>query len=66
MIKVKHEYRINKKGCECFRTYDAKIAYEKLHELQNKRPGIYTLQSRSLRLTRYGVPEPGQTWSPWL
>ena len=63
------EYRINKKGCECFRTRDREEAYMKLAELQSKRPGIYTIQSRSYPLNRYGVPDLGISgqvnWTMW-
>lgn len=64
------EYRINKKGCECFRTRYQEEAYRKLAELQAKRPGIYTMQSRHYPLNRYGGVElnniTGQpNWSLW-
>ena len=48
------QYRINKKGAECFRTGDLEEAKAKLAELSAKRPGIYTMQSRSTILDRYG------------
>ena len=48
------QYRINKKGAECFRTGDLEEAKAKLAELSAKRPGIYTMQRRSTRLDRYG------------
>ena len=48
------QYRINKKGAECFRTGDYEEAKAKLEELNAKRPGIYTMQRRSTRLDRYG------------
>ena len=51
------EYRINKKGCECFRTEDLDEATAKLAELSTKRPGIYTMQHRSVRQNRYGIDE---------
>lgn len=54
----KTEYRINKKGCECFRTMDRDEAVQKLIQLREKgRPGIYTMQTRSTRLDRYGNEE---------
>lgn len=55
MTKSRVEYRINKKGAECFRTTDAEIAHAKLNELQAKRPGVYTMQARSCQLDRYGI-----------
>jgi len=48
------QYRINKKGAECFRTGDLEEAKAKLAELSAKRPGIYTMQERHTRLDRYG------------
>ena len=48
------QFRINKKGAECFRTGDRKEAEAKLAELSSKRPGIYTMQRRETRLDRYG------------
>lgn len=51
------QYRINKKGAECFRTGDYEEARAKYDELSAKRPGIYTMQQRSTRLNRYGVEE---------
>ena len=48
------QYRINKKGAECFRTGNYEEAQAKLAELSAKRPGIYTMQKRSARLDRYG------------
>lgn len=48
------QYRINKKGAECFRTGDREEAYTRLADLSAKRPGIYTMQKRDTRLDRYG------------
>jgi len=48
------QFRINKKGAECFRTGDRDEANAKLEELNAKRPGIYSMQKRSTRLDRYG------------
>ena len=48
------QFRINKKGAECFRTGDRDEANSKLAELNAKRPGIYSMQRRSTRLDRYG------------
>lgn len=63
------EYRINKKGAECFRTQDTDKAHARLAELQAKRPGVYTMQSRTVDLTRYGVPvvDPSGNalWTAW-
>ena len=62
----REEYRINKKGCECFRTCDLDEAKQKLAELSAKRPGIYTMQRRSTKLDKYGCEEQplaGKIWS---
>ena len=55
MTKYRTEYRINKKGCECYRTDSFQQAKEKLDELSAKRPGIFTMQSRHVQLDRFGV-----------
>lgn len=70
MIKYHYEYRINKKGAECFRTSDKEHCLERLTRLQALRPGVYTMQTRSVRLDRYGCemfdPLTGKTrWSCW-
>lgn len=61
------EYRINKKGAECFRTADREAAYDKLKMLQAKRPGIYTLQTRTRREDAYGrqIIAHGDGWGMW-
>lgn len=69
MTKWLTEYRINKKGVECFRTMNAEKAYARLAELQAKRPGVYTMQRRTAELDRHGVTlraASGETlWSTW-
>lgn len=64
-----YEYRINKKGAECFRTRNHEEAKARLEELNAKRPGIYTMQSRSARLDRHGVAETNYkgltNWGIW-
>ena len=54
---MKHhtEYRINKKGAECFRTMCEEIAMDKFNELSAKRPNVYTMQRRYVPLDKYGV-----------
>ena len=69
-IKEKHEYRINKKGAECFRTESFDEAKAKLEELQAKKPNVrYDMQSRYVRVNRVGTPELDwlgrPQWSPW-
>lgn len=53
---LRTEYRINKKGAECFRTENREEAVEKLAALQAKRPGIYTMQTRTRRENKFGQP----------
>ena len=63
----KSEYRINKKGAECFRTFDREEAVAKLIELRSKgRPGIYTMQTRTTRLDRYGNEEQPLSKKLWF
>ena len=63
------EYRINKKSAECFRTRSREQAYKKLAELSAKRPGVYSLQWRSVPTNRVGtalMDGAGRTlWSAW-
>ena len=59
------QYRINKKGAECFRTGDRNEAEAKLAELSAKRPGIYTMQRRSVRCNRYGCEEQSLDSTGW-
>ena len=69
MTQSRTEYRINKKGSECFRTTDGQAAYAKLKELSDKRPGIYAIQIRICKLDRYGIMERDCSghplWSAW-
>ena len=69
MTRYKSEYRINKRGCECFRTDSFDMAKARLDELNAKRPGVYTLQSRQCQLDRYGVTLKDATgkalWESW-
>lgn len=53
MLNNIYEYRINKKGRECFRTTSRKELLQKLTELG--RPDIYTTQMRLCRVDKYGV-----------
>lgn len=64
---LRTEYRINKKGAECFRTEDREEAYNRLAQLQAKRPGVYTMQTRNRRENRYGQPVimHGAGWGNW-
>ena len=70
MIKHRYEYRINKKGAECYRTDDPKQLQIKLAELKEKKPNVvYTTQSRSCRLNKYGVMDQDHlrrpAWGIW-
>ena len=68
-IRYCYEYRINKKGAECFRTTIRKEAEEKLAELEARRPGIYSMQSRSVQVLKNGIKHQDglgrPTWGPW-
>ena len=57
MAHIRTEYRINKKGCEMerFGTYEA--AKQRLDALSERRPGVYTLQSRSCPTNKVGTLE---------
>lgn len=61
-VRTRYEYRINKKGAECFRTEDYELAVAKLAELNARRP-VYTMQTRTLR---YGGYIDNAHWGPWL
>ena len=69
MTNSRNEYRINKNGAECFRTKNGEAAYQKLHELQRKHPGVYTMQYRACLLDRYGSLltdlSGNPLWSSW-
>ena len=69
MAKYRIEYRINKKGAECFRTRDGQQARQKLNDLSAKRPGVYTMQTRSVQLDRFGMEctdlSGRPLWSAW-
>ena len=54
-MKYRHEYRINKKGSECFRTESFEIAQNKMQELSKNRPGVYTMQERHCALNKVGA-----------
>lgn len=64
---IRTEYRINKKGAECFRTEDHEALALKLKALQEKRPNIYTTQSRHRRENKYGQPiiSHNDGWGLW-
>jgi len=69
MIDYWTQYRINKKGAECFRSADYQATVDRLHELQAKRPGVYTMQARACRLDCYGCAirdwKDRPQWGPW-
>ena len=64
---LRTEYRINKKGAECFRTENREDAFSKLETLREKRPEIYTMQTRHRRENKYGQPiiNHNNGWSLW-
>lgn len=61
-LKYRFEYRINKKGAECFRSDSLEQTKAKLEELSSKKP-VYTMQSRSRRYMPNGMPY--DDWSIW-
>ena len=64
---LRTEFRVNKKGAECYRTEDREEAILRLKSLQEKRPGIYTMQTRSRRENKYGQPiiSHNDGWGLW-
>lgn len=71
MQKYIHEYRINKKGAECYRSDSFERTKEKLEALRAKKPNVkYEMQTRWARVNRYGITErnwKGETaWSIWM
>ena len=67
--KFRTEYRINKKGAECYRTDVYEKARDRFEQLSKNRPGVYTMQSRHVPLDRYGVAlhnaSGAPLWSRW-
>ena len=52
------EYRINKRGCECFRSREWKYIQKKMAELKSVKPGCkFTIQRRSARKEKDGFLE---------
>ena len=50
------EYRINKKGSECFRTWYRSEAEMKLAKLRERKPnGVYTMQYRTYQNNGHGA-----------
>lgn len=68
-IKYRFEYRINKKGCEVYRSEIWPDVLENFRRLNEKRPGVYTMQTRHCPLDRFGVrlkDAAGKSlWSSW-
>ena len=65
------EYRVNKKGCECFRTTDEERAKKYFFKCNLGRPyGVYTMQRRFCPVNRLGVLEEDglgrPQWSCWM
>jgi len=70
MLYYTNEYRINKKGAECYKTDSFEQMKEKLSAMRENKPRvIYTAQSRYCRLDRFGVKLKDcfgrPQWSPW-
>lgn len=68
-MQSRSEYRINKKGRECFRSESFELAREKLAELEKQRPGVYTMQWRNCPCNKVGTLETDGAgrpiWSAW-
>ena len=69
-IGYRYQYRVNKKGAECFRTDSYEDAKAKLKELRAKKPNVrFDMQKRYIRVNRVGAPELDWLgrpwWSPW-
>ena len=65
------EYRINKKGCECFRSQEWEEIHKKMADLKAKKPGCkFTIQYRSVRREKNGFLHRDWMgridWTPWL
>ena len=70
MIRYAYEYRINKKGAECFRSSNYDAILRKLEALMSNKPNVtFTVQSRSCRLDKLGIMEKDfrgrPAWGPW-
>ena len=70
MKRDRYEYRINKKGAECFRTEFYEEAKAKLEELHAARPNVrYDMQRRHVIYDYRGRPQydwKGRLkWSEW-
>ena len=59
------EYRINKKGCEYFRSDNYDQIKEMLQQLQAKRPNVFTMQSRSRQRNIKMYEYQFRPWSEW-
>jgi hypothetical protein len=69
-IHYSSEYRINKKGCECFRTESREAATERVQELQRRNSNcVYSMQERRCRIDNYGAKirewKDRPQWGPW-
>lgn len=72
MMKYRYEYRINKKGAECFRTEFYEEARAKFEELRTAKPNVrYDMQRRHVVYDHKGRPMydgyslDGLQWSLW-
>lgn len=71
MNRTISEYRINKKGCECFRSRSWEATKAKLEELRAKKPSCtFTTQYRSADKDKHGLcvlDYKGRIqWSCWM
>lgn len=64
MMKYMYQYRINKRGAECYRSTDYRAVLDRYDTLHQRHPEIYTVQVRDIRLNQHGMPY-DRDWSPW-
>jgi hypothetical protein len=69
-MKYANEYRITKKGAECFRSTCLEDVSKKFSELSANRAWMYKIQHRSCQLDKHGcllTDGSGRPlWSCWL
>ena len=70
MANFRTEYRINKKGCECFRTDSEDRLAAKLSQLQERKPNVvYVVQRRNCQVDKRGIlladGSGRPIWSSW-
>lgn len=71
MDRIRYEYRVNKKGAECFRTEIYEEAKARLEDLKAKKPNVkFDMQRRYVYLDKHGLPRLDYLgrpqWTPWF